>query len=112
MPKPIAGSRRKRPVGRSPRGTLVVARYQGEKRSAAYTLSVVANDNDKTSLRMGVEVPIPQTVFSSSKEGTANAPVMSYSYRSVGQHRLLGPHDRRRCLQAGSRRPGFVRLRD
>ena len=65
---------------------LVVARYQGEKKlsSLPYTLSVVANDNDKTSLRMGVEVPIPQTVFSSSKEGQSSTPQTSYSYRSVG----------------------------
>ena len=33
---------------------------------------------------MGVDVPIPQTVIPSSKEGTPSAPVMSYSYRSVG----------------------------
>ena len=65
---------------------LVVARYQGEKKvsSLPYTLSVVANDNDKTSLRMGVEVPIPQTVFSAPKDGTASVPQVSYTYRSVG----------------------------
>ena len=66
---------------------LVVSRYQGEKKvsSLPYTISVVANDNDKTTLRMGVEVPIPSTVFSPSKEGGAAAiPVTSYNYRSVG----------------------------
>ena len=66
---------------------LVVARYQGEKKvsSLPYTLSVVANDGDKTSLRMTLDVPIPQTVFSTPKEGgPATTPVASYSYRSVG----------------------------
>jgi len=63
---------------------LVVARYQGDKKisSIPYTLSVVANDNDKTSMRMGVDVPVPQTVFKTG-EGTS-APVSSYNYRSVG----------------------------
>ena len=62
---------------------LVVSRYQGEKKisSIPYTLSVVANDNDKTSMRMGIEVAVPQSVF---KSGETAAPVSSYSYRSVG----------------------------
>lgn len=62
---------------------LVVSRYQGEKKvsSTPYTLSVVANDNDKTSLRMGVDVPVVQTVFGG---GTAQIPQTSYTYRSVG----------------------------
>ena len=66
---------------------LVVSRYLGEKKvsSLPYTLSVVANDNDKTSLRMGVDVPIPNTVFSPVAEGgKASAPMTSYNYRSIG----------------------------
>ena len=63
---------------------LVVSRYQGEKKlsSTPYTLSVVANDNDKTSMRMGVDVAVPQTVFKSG-EGSS-VPQVSYTYRSVG----------------------------
>jgi hypothetical protein len=63
---------------------LVLSRFAGEKKlsSVPYTLSVIANDNDKTSLRMGVDVPVPSSVFS-SKEG-GNLPVTSYSYRSLG----------------------------
>ena len=63
---------------------LVVSRYQGEKKisSIPYTLSVVANDNDKTSMRMGVDVPVPQTVFKGGDN--SSIPVSSYSYRSVG----------------------------
>ena len=65
---------------------VLVSRYQGEKKvsSMPYTLAVIANDNDKTSLRMGVEVPIPTTVFSGGKEGAATIPMTSYNYRSVG----------------------------
>ena len=48
--------------------------------SIPYTLSVVANDNDKTSMRMGIKVPVPQFLF---KGGDAAVPVSSYSYRSV-----------------------------
>ena len=60
---------------------LVVSRHQGEKKlsSTPYTLAVVAND-DKTSLRMGVDVPVVQTVF----KGGEGSPQSSYNYRSVG----------------------------
>jgi hypothetical protein len=66
---------------------LVVSRYLGEKKvsSLPYTLSVVANDNDKTSLRMGVEVPIANTVFSpATPGGTQTTPMTSFNYRSIG----------------------------
>jgi hypothetical protein len=63
---------------------LVVSRYQGEKKisSIPYTLAVVANQRDNTNVRMGVNIPVPQTVFKGG-EG-ASAPVSSYNYRSVG----------------------------
>lgn len=63
---------------------LVVSRYQGEKKvsSTPYTISVVANDNGRTSLRMGVEVPVPQTIFKAA-EGSV-VPPTGYNYRSVG----------------------------
>ena len=65
---------------------VVVSRYQGTKMvsSLPYTLAVVANDGEKTSLRMGVEVPVPTTVFSGPKDGPATPPITSYNYRSVG----------------------------
>ena len=66
---------------------VVLSRYQGEKKisSMPYTLSVVTNQA-KTSMRMGVDVPIPATVFSSSTDpkSTQTTPVTSYNYRSVG----------------------------
>ena len=64
---------------------LVVSRYAGDKRvsSVPFTLSVVANDNDKTSLRMGVDVPVPTTVFSPGGPNSS-VPQTSFNYRSVG----------------------------
>jgi hypothetical protein len=66
---------------------VVISRYQGEKKigSLPYTIGVVANGS-KTSLRMGVDVPVISTVFgSASKDGTtAPIPQASYNYRSVG----------------------------
>jgi hypothetical protein len=65
---------------------LVVSRFQGEKKisSIPYTLSVVANDDDKTSMRMGVDVPVPQTIFRKGDDPNVSTPPISYNYRSVG----------------------------
>lgn len=64
---------------------VVLSRYQGEKKisSMPYTLSVVTNAG-KTSMRMGVDVPIPTAVFTSGGEGKQSQPIASYNYRSVG----------------------------
>jgi hypothetical protein len=66
---------------------VVISRYQGDKKisSMPYMLGAVANSG-KTSLRMGVDVPIAQTVFTSvSKDNPGVAtPQASYSYRNVG----------------------------
>ena len=63
---------------------LVVTRTAGDKKvsSTPYTLSVVANDNDKTSLRMGVDVAVPQSVI--KQGGGVSEPITSYNYRSIG----------------------------
>jgi hypothetical protein len=67
---------------------VVLSRYQGEKKisSTPYTMAVVAapgGRGEATKLRMGVDVPIPQTVFS-SKDGSSSVPQTSFTYRSVG----------------------------
>jgi hypothetical protein len=65
---------------------VVISRYQGEKKisSMPYVLGVVVNGG-KTSLRMGVDVPVASTVFTSpTKDGPATVPSVSYNYRSVG----------------------------
>ena len=68
---------------------VVLSRYSGEKRisSTPYTLAVVgmaAGKAESTKMRMGVDVPIPQTIFSQPKDGTTTVPQVSYQYRSVG----------------------------
>ena len=67
---------------------LVVSRHSVDKKvisSLPYTLWVTANGKQMTSVRMGVQVPIVQTTFSSaSKDGPASIPSSSYTYRDVG----------------------------
>ena len=60
--------------------SLVFARYQGDKKisSVPHVLWVTANQN-RTSLRMGTQIPVPTTVF--SKEGERS---QSYTYKDVG----------------------------
>ena len=66
--------------------TVVLGRYQGEKRvsSMPYVLGVTAGGTapgPKTTLRMGTDVPVVMTVFGGDGKST---PQSSYSYRSVG----------------------------
>ena len=60
--------------------SLVFARYQGDKKisSVSHVLWVTANQN-RTSLRMGTQIPVPTTVF--GKEGERS---QSYTYKDVG----------------------------
>src|SRR5262245_23053427 len=59
--------------------TVVISRVQGEKKTASlpFTLAVTTNDQ-RTSLRMGADVPLPMMPSSAP-----NAPV-SYNYKSIG----------------------------
>jgi len=63
--------------------TVVLSRFQGEKKisSLPYSVFVTANDNEFTRLRMGTQVPVPTTVFTGNN---AAAPVQSYNYKDVG----------------------------
>lgn len=63
---------------------FVVSRFVGEKKigSLPYTLWVTANESNRTRVRMGVEVPVPTTVFTGGSD--KNVPLRSYNYRSVG----------------------------
>ena len=67
--------------------TVLLSRYNGEKRlsSMPYLIGVMATDRSygppqKTTLRMGVDVPVVQTVFG----GESKTPSSSYNYRAVG----------------------------
>jgi hypothetical protein len=65
---------------------FVLSRFQGEKKisSTPYMLGVL-NNGQKTSLRMGIQVPVVQTVFGApSKDANVAIPQQSYTYRDVG----------------------------
>ena len=71
--------------------TVVLARYQGEKRisSMPYVLGVMASGYgpaQRTRLRMGTDVPVLQTIFgAAAPDGkSATIPQSSYTYRPVG----------------------------
>ena len=85
-PPDQSGAARKLPAPIPLKVTVVLSRFQGEKRvsSMPYVLGVMASGwgaGPKTALRMGVEVPVAQTrITTDGKPG----PVSSYSYRDVG----------------------------
>ena len=62
---------------------LTLTRFVGEKKIASvpYMLGVLTQ-SQKTSLRMGVQVPVVVTVFGQKGDGTV--PQSSYNYRDVG----------------------------
>ena len=55
--------------------TVVISRHSGDKQVGNLPFVLTLNSGQRTNLRMGADVPIPQ---SNLKEGT------SYSYRTVG----------------------------
>jgi len=65
---------------------IVISRYQGEKKvsSLPYTLAVNA-DLNKTSLRLGSQVPVVTTSFTQGNAEKKDVnPLQSYTYREVG----------------------------
>jgi hypothetical protein len=80
-PPPSSGPGRQVPL----RIQLTLTRFQGEKKvsSVPYVLGVLTNAQ-KTSLRMGVQIPVVMTVFGSKSEAAAMIPQSSYSYKDVG----------------------------
>jgi hypothetical protein len=65
---------------------VVLSRYKGDKKisSMPYVLWVTTNEG-ATSLRMGVQVPIPTTTFGAAASGGVNTiPISSYSMKNVG----------------------------
>ena len=59
---------------------VVIARYEGDKKvsSLPYTMSVTANTNERASIRMGSQVPVPST------NTATTPPVTTYQYMNVG----------------------------
>jgi Flp pilus assembly secretin CpaC len=65
---------------------VTISRHLGDKRlsSTPYSLTVVPHN--RSSLRMGGEVPVPTTTFTpvQKDDGKASAPLVSYNYRPLG----------------------------
>ena len=59
--------------------SLVFSRYQGEKKISSVPHTLWVTTGDRTSLRLGTQIPVPTTML---KEGTGA--VQSYNYRDVG----------------------------
>ena len=81
-------SRREPPAPIPLKVTVVLSRYQGEKRisSMPYSMGVTASGwgaPPKSTLRMGVDVPVTTTVFTGGQK-TPETPVSSYNYRNIG----------------------------
>jgi hypothetical protein len=91
VPVPLASQPpdgRKLPAPIPLRVTVVLSRHQGNKQisSMPYVLGVMASGwgpGPKTTLRMGVNVPVAQTVFGGSGDAKT-VPMSSYTYRDVG----------------------------
>ena len=66
---------------------VTISRHLNDKTlsSTPYTLAVIP-DNNRGSLRMGGEVPIPSTTFTpaAKEDGKPASPLTSYGYRSIG----------------------------
>ena len=102
---PLAAQEPPAPVGQSASTTgqrqtplkvqLTVARFMGDKKisSVPYMLGVLTNAQ-KTSLRVGVQVPVTHAVFGpKSESGAASTPISSYTYRDIGTNIDCLAHD-------------------
>ncbi len=66
--------------------TVTISRFEGEKKTGNLPFVLWVNTgNDPASIQMGNDVPVPQTTFAASKEGTST-PTTSYSYRPLGTY--------------------------
>lgn len=58
--------------------SLIFSRFQGEKKISSVPHTLWVTTNDRTSLRLGTQIPVPTTVVANEKA------VQSYNYRDVG----------------------------
>ena len=88
--------------GSTVRVSLVIARYQGDKKVASlpYTL-VVGTGGARTRMRMGVDTPIPVTSFVAAAEQGGSKPSTSFQYRNVGTNVDCAVWERGRLSEAG-----------
>lgn len=78
-PAPAPGPAQTADRGTALKVQIVLSRFHGDKKIASlpYTLGIATGS--KTSLRMGIEVPVATAVF-----GPGGAAASSYNYRNVG----------------------------
>jgi hypothetical protein len=88
--------------GSTVRVSLVIARYQGDRKVASlpYTL-VVGTGGARTRMRMGVDTPIPVTSFAPGPEPGGSKPPTSFQYKNVGTNVDCAVWERRRLSEAG-----------
>ena len=71
-----------KPAGPAPiplKVSLVFSRYQGEKKISSVPHTLWVTTGDRTSLRLGTQIPVPSTVIKDN-----GGAVQSYNYRDVG----------------------------
>lgn len=88
--------------GSTVRVSLVIGRYQGDKKVASlpYTL-VVGTGGARTRMRMGVDTPISVTPFVTPSEQGGSKPPTSFQYKNVGTNIDCAAWERRRLSEAG-----------
>jgi hypothetical protein len=63
---------------------VVLSRYQGDKKMSSVPYGfLVTDDREWVKVRMGVEVPVPITMFTPG-DPSSNRPATSFQYRNVG----------------------------
>jgi hypothetical protein len=77
--QPAAGIKPPAPPAVSLKVSLVFSRYQGEKKISSVPHTLWVTTGDRTSLRLGTQIPVPTTAI---KDG--GGAIQSYNYRDVG----------------------------
>jgi hypothetical protein len=80
QPAAAAAQKPPTPAQVSLKVSLVFSRYQGEKKISTVPHTLWVTTGERTSLRLGTQIPVVSTVF--GKEG--EKPSSSYNYRDVG----------------------------
>lgn len=63
---------------------VTITDQSGSNPAVKKSVSVTVVDGGSGSVRSGVTVPIPNTVFSSTQEGKGPSPITSYQYKDMG----------------------------
>jgi hypothetical protein len=72
-----------KPVAMPLRVTVVISRYQGDKRTSNLPYTLVVNTGDSTHVQVSTQVPVPTSVTSAGGQPNGTAPI-SFTYQSVG----------------------------